>query len=260
MEIVFLGTGTSQGVPMIAQPAGGCDLSDPRNWRTRASVHVVLDGHHIQVDAGPEFRLQCIQNQVTAVDTFVLTHGHADHVVGMDDLRRFCDLLGGAALPVYGTGEGLGRVKQIFPYAILDRPQVKGYPAFRLAEMPKVLEVPGGRVHCTLLPHGAVDVLGLVFEETSTGRRFAYYTDCSEVGEEARALAEGADVLVLDGLRPQPHPTHMTIDQAVEAAQTIGASRTLLTHMTFTVDHEETSKRLPPGVNLAYDGLRLALD
>jgi phosphoribosyl 1,2-cyclic phosphate phosphodiesterase len=178
----------------------------------------------------------------------------------MDDLRRFCDLLGGSALPVYGTRDGLQRVREIFPYAILDRPQVRGYPAFSLREMPAELEVPGGRIRSTLLPHGALDVLGLVFEEASTGRRFAYYTDCSEVGPAARELAEGADVVVLDGLRPQPHPTHMTIGQAVEAARAIGAPRTLLTHMTFFVDHVQTGATLPDGVELAYDGLRIHLD
>ena len=122
MEILFLGTGTSQGVPMIAHPKGGCDLNNPLNWRTRTSIHVEMGGHHIQVDAAPEFRMQCIQNEVTQIDTFILTHSHADHILGMDDLRRFCDLNGGTALPVYSSAEGLQRIREIFPYAILDKP------------------------------------------------------------------------------------------------------------------------------------------
>ena len=110
MEVIFLGTGTSQGVPMIACGCAVCRSEDPRNRRTRTSIHVVMDGLHVQVDAAPEFRLQCLQNKIPAVDSFILTHGHADHVLGMDDLRRFCDLRGGEALPVHTTTEGAARL------------------------------------------------------------------------------------------------------------------------------------------------------
>lgn len=259
MELIFLGTGTSQGVPMIAHPSeGGCDPDNPKNRRTRTSVHIEMGGHHIQVDASPELRIQCIQNHICRVDTFILTHGHADHILGMDDLRRFCDLNGGTALPVYGNPEGLERVKHIFPYAILDKPLVRGYPAFQLHEMPKVLELPGGRVESVTLPHGSVDVLGLVFTESGTGKRLTYYTDCSQVGEEARRIAEGSDIVILDALRPNPHPSHMTVAQAVRTAEEMGAERSFLTHMTYLVDHEKTESELPDGIHLAYDGLRLS--
>src|SRR5688572_366370 len=119
MEIIFLGTGTSQGVPMIACDCAVCTSPDPRNKRTRASVHVVMDGLHVQVDAAPELRLQCLRERVERVDLFVLTHGHSDHITGMDDLRRFCDLLGGQALTVYSSDEGISRVLAIYPYAIM---------------------------------------------------------------------------------------------------------------------------------------------
>lgn len=100
MEITFLGTGTSQGVPMIAHSNEGCDLANPKNWRTRCSIHVVMDGYHYQVDASPEFRLQCLRNQIEQIDYFILTHRHSDHIMGMDDLRRFCDLRDFSSLPV----------------------------------------------------------------------------------------------------------------------------------------------------------------
>ena len=259
MEIIFLGTGTSQGVPMIAHPdTGGCDLDNSKNWRTRTSIHVEMGGHHIQVDAAPEFRMQCIHNEITQIDTFVLTHPHADHILGMDDLRRFCDLKGGLALPVYSSEAGLQRVRDIFPYAIMDKPVVKGYPAFSLHSMPKELEVPGGVIEAVELPHGPMKVLGLVFTENDTGKKLVYFTDCKEVGEEARMLAEGADVVVLDGLRPNPHPSHMTIDEATTTAVEIGAQLSFLTHMTFMVDHESTEASLPDSVRLAYDGLRVS--
>ncbi|WP_309386885.1 MBL fold metallo-hydrolase [Cerasicoccus frondis] len=259
MEVIFLGTGTSQGVPMIAHDSEGCDLTNPKNWRTRSSIHVVMDGYHVQVDAAPEFRLQCIRNQIEWIDTFILTHPHADHVQGMDDLRRFCDLLGGVALPVYSTTIGLARIKQIYPYAIGETPASKGYAAFRLDEMPSVLETPGGTVSSTLLPHGGLQSLGLVFEEKSSGKKFAYYNDCREVPPAARELAAGADLVVLDGLRPKEHPTHMSTPQAMQVAVEMGAPQSYLTHFTFHIDHETWAAKMPERVDLAYDGLRVTL-
>lgn len=254
-----MGSGTSQGVPMIACNCAVCTSTDPRNHRTRASIHVVMDGLHIQVDATPEFRLQCLREKVEQLDVFILTHGHADHVVGMDDLRRFCDLHGGTALTVYTTDEGMARVRSIYPYTMAERPVAKGYAAFKLIEMPPALEFPQGTIRSTLLPHGGINTLGLVFEEKSSGKKFAYYNDCKSVPREAMALAKGAAAVCLDGLRPDPHPTHMNIDEACAAAAEIGALATYLTHLTHSIDHASWSRKLPAGVHLAYDGLRLQL-
>jgi len=260
MEVIFFGTGTSQGVPLIACDCAVCTSTDPRNKRTRASVHVVMDGLHIQVDAAPEFRLQCIQNKVTWIDLFILTHGHADHVAGMDDLRRFCDLLGGNALTVYSTDEGIGRVLAMYPYAIMERPVVKGYPAFKLQAMPTKLELTQGTIESTLLPHGGVNTLGLAFTERSSGKKFVYYTDCKRVPREAVALAKSAAVVVLDGLRPEEHSSHMSIDEAVAAAAEIGAPQTYFTHMTHLLEHEKDGAKLPASVAFAHDGLRLNIN
>lgn len=259
MEIVFLGTGTSQGVPMIACDCPICRSEDPRDRRTRTSIHVVMDGFHVQVDAAQEFRLQCLANDIRQIDLVVLTHAHADHILGMDDFRRFCDLRGGENLPVYSTPEGLERVRNIYPYAILDRPLVRGYPAFQLREMPPLLELPGGTIRSTLLPHGPLEVLGLLFEEKSSGKKFTYYTDCKRVEAEQREMARGSDVVVLDALRPEPHPSHMNIEEAVETALAIAAPATYFTHLTHTVEHRVYEKKLPPKVHLAYDGLRIQL-
>lgn len=260
MEVIFMGTGTSQGVPMIACKCAVCTSPDPRNRRTRASVHVVMDGLHIQVDASPEFRLQCLRENVDQLDVFILTHGHNDHITGMDDLRRFCDLLGGAALTVYSTGEGMARVLAMFPYAIAERPVTKGYAAFKLVDMPPVLEFSQGTIHSTLLPHGGINTLGLVFKERSSGKKFVYYSDCKRIPREAVDLARGADVVCLDGLRPEPHPTHMNIEEACAAAADIAAPITYLTHLTHGVEHEAWTRKLAashPGIQLAHDGLRL---
>lgn len=259
MEIIFLGTGTSQGVPMIACDCAVCMSADPRNRRTRASIHVVMDGLHVQVDAAPELRVRAVEERINWIDVFLLTHGHADHIAGMDDLRRFCDLLGGRALPVYSTDEGIGRVLAMYPYAILDRPIVKGYAAFQLQPMPDALELPQGTIRSTLLPHGGLNTLGLLFTERSSGRTFVYYTDCKRVPREAVELARGADVVVLDGLRANPHPSHMTIGEAVAVAAEIGAPATYLTHLTHLTDHAAGEAELPEGVRFAYDGLRLRM-
>jgi phosphoribosyl 1,2-cyclic phosphate phosphodiesterase len=218
-----------------------------------------MDGLHVQVDAAPEFRLQCLREHIDALDLFILTHGHTDHVVGMDDLRRFCDLRGGTALTVHTTAIGRSRVAAIYPYAMANRPVAKGYPAFRLVDMPAAMELPQGTIRSTLLPHGDTETIGLVFTEKSTGATFAYYTDCKVLTDEAIALARGADAAIIDGLRPLPHPSHMSIDEAVAAGKTLGAKRVWLTHLTHLTDHAVAEAALPEGFGLAYDGLRLRL-
>jgi phosphoribosyl 1,2-cyclic phosphate phosphodiesterase len=259
MEVIVLGSGTSQGVPMIGCACAVCTSPDPRNRRTRTSIHVVMDGLHVQVDAAPELRLQCLREGVDSLDLFILTHGHSDHIAGMDDLRRFCDLRGGEGLTVYATDEGMSRVLSIYPYAIMDRPIVRGYPAFRLAEMPPVLELPEGTIASTLLPHGGTQTIGLVFTEKSSGAKFAYYTDCKRLPKAAVELARGADAVILDGLRPLPHPSHMSIDEAIESGRGIGAGKIWLTHLTHLTEHASVEAGLPEGFGLAYDGLRIRI-
>ena len=258
MKISFLGTGTSQGVPMIGCDCPVCVSKDPRDRRHRTHVHIEMGGLNIQIDAAQEFRIRAIELGIPKVDLVLLTHGHADHILGMDDLRRFCDQREGEAIPVYSNEEGLERMKAIFPYAICDRPSIRGYPAFRPEMMPKVLDLgKAGRVYATSQSHGNFETLGLLFEEKDSGSRIAYYTDCNAVSEEAVGLAQGADIAVLDALRPFKHPSHMSIDQAIEAACQIGAKQSYLIHMTHHIRHEEVDTQLPDGINLSYDGLAL---
>ncbi len=261
MEIFFLGTGTSHGVPMLVCDCVVCNSPDPRDKRTRASVHVVMNGLRIQVDAAPEFRLQALRTGLTSIDLFILTHGHADHILGMDDLRRFCDVREDGVLPVYCSEEGEGRVRAIFPYATEPRAGARdGYARFDLRRMPARLELPQGTIESVALPHGRVETLGLVFTERGSGARFAYYTDCKTVPEEACELARGADLLVLDGLRPAPHPTHLCIPEARAFAAKIAAKRTFLTHLTHAVAHGEGEMLAPEIQGFAHDGLMLNLE
>lgn len=260
MEITLLGTGTSQGVPLIGHANDGLDLSEPKNWRNRSCAHIVSDGEHIQIDAGPEFRLACLKFGVPAVDVFFLTHEHSDHILGMDDLRRYCDLRDGRAIRVWTTRGGKRRIKEVFPYAIRKISKY-GYVALEPHVAPAKLKLDGGtRVRTTILPHGPnFRTLGMVFEEKSTGARLAYYTDCSEVPEEAVRIARGCDLLVIDALHHKPHPTHLCVDGALRAAERIGAKETIFTHMTFRMDYARESAALPPNVRLGYDGLRVTL-
>ncbi len=262
MEIIFLGTGTSHGVPMLACDCAVCTSPDPRDQRTRASIHVVMNGLRIQVDATPEFRLQALREKIPAIDLFLLTHGHADHVLGMDDLRRYCDLREDGVLPVYCSAEGEERVRAIFPYAIPAPGAATardGYARFDLRRMPARLELPEGVIESTPLPHGRIETLGLVFTERGSGARFAYYTDCKTVPPAARALAQGADLLVLDGLRPAPHPTHLSIPEALAEAEQIGARRTYFTHIAHAVPHVYGETLPPAAQGFAYDGWRVNL-
>jgi phosphoribosyl 1,2-cyclic phosphate phosphodiesterase len=262
MEIHFLGSGTSHGVPMLACDCAVCRSEDPRDQRTRASVHVVMNGLRIQVDATPEFRLQALRAKIAAIDLFVLTHGHADHVLGMDDLRRYCDLKEDGVLPVYCSDEGERRIRAIFPYAIPApgvAPVRDGYARFDLRRMPARLELEQGSIESTPLPHGRVDTLGLVFTERGSGARFAYYTDCKHVPPAARELARGADLLVLDGLRPSPHPTHLSIPEARAEAALIAAKRTYLTHIAHAARHRDGDALGPEVQGFVHDGWSLSL-
>jgi phosphoribosyl 1,2-cyclic phosphate phosphodiesterase len=266
MEIIFLGTGTSHGVPMLACDCAVCTSADPRDQRTRASIHVVMNGLRIQVDASPEFRLQALREKIPAIDLFILTHGHADHVLGMDDLRRYCDLREDGVLPVYCSEEGEERVRTIFPYAIpapiaagaTPAPR-DGYARFDLRRMPARLELPEGTIESTPLPHGRIQTLGLVFTERGTGARFAYYTDCKALPPAARALARGADLLVIDGLRPAPHPTHLSMPEALAEVNAIGARRSYFTHIAHAVPHVYGDNLSPQLGGFAYDGWRVRL-
>lgn len=254
LRLTILGSGTSHGVPMIACDCPVCTSADPRDRRTRPSAIFSFADCNVLIDTSPELRLQCLACGVRGVDAILFTHAHADHVTGLDDVRRF-NWLQGRRLPVLASAATLERVTKMFEYAFVDDLE---YPSAKPQLEPCVIDGPfelGGRAVTPIQYwHGRDAVLGFRIGA------IAYCPDVNRIPDESRALLRDLDVLVLDALRRRPHPTHFNLEQAIEEARRIGARRTYFTHIAHELGHAETSAGLPAGMQLAYDGLVIESD
>jgi phosphoribosyl 1,2-cyclic phosphate phosphodiesterase len=253
LKVIFLGTGTSHGVPMIGCECETCRSGDPRDKRTRPSIYIETDaGGRLLVDAGPDLRAQALQHGVTRLDAILFTHGHADHILGLDDVRRYNAVMR-QPMACFADRETLSDIRKLFAY-VFDpgTPKGGGLPQLELFAIAGPFCFGGQEIQPVPIQHGARTILGL-----RVGR-FAYLTDCSEIPDASFPLLEGLDVLVLDALRERPHPTHFSIREAVDAARRIGARQTYFTHMCHDLGHAATCARLPQGMTLAYDGLVVA--
>lgn len=246
-EAILLGTGTSTGVPIIGKPYPDGYLDEPKNWRRRCALLLKGPTGNVLVDAGPDIRMQLLDAQVDQIEAAIITHTHADHIMGMDDLRAFC-LRTREPVTVYSDRSHQEDIRRVFRYAFEDFPPGIFVPRFNLLDVPETLELGGMSIQTFWVEHGPVSVLGL-----RVGG-FAYLTDVGHIPDGARKHLESLDDLVLDAVRRRPHPNHFHLEKALEEAASIGAKRTWLTHLSDDFDWRTDRSDLPAGIDLAHDG------
>ncbi len=256
MEFTFLGTGTSHGIPMIGCSCPVCMSGDIKNKRRRCSLYVVTDGQYLVFDTPPDFRDQVLTFGVERVDAVFLTHPHADHIFGFDDVRRFSTLQE-QHIPVYGSAETIQLMRKKFDY--VDKPSYsfESVPRVQFTEQTEPVAV--GDVRITPLPvwHGQEMIYGFLIE--GDDKRLGYIPDCNRIPEETMLLLGDLDAMILDGLRPQEHPTHFNIDQCIEQLAHIGARQSFITHLTHCSEHHDLQARLGDTVTVPWDGLKVVL-
>lgn len=252
VQVLFLGTGTSHGVPMIGCECAVCRSTDPRDQRLRPSILIEGDdGTRVLIDTSPDLRQQCLREGISRIDAVVYTHAHADHILGFDELRRF-NVISDSPMPVYGDHETLASLRRTFAYAFDPKtPAGGGVPQVTPHTIAGTFTIGEIAFEPLALFHGRTPVLGFRIG------RLAYLTDCNVIPEPTRARLAGLDILVLDALRHRRHPTHFSLAEAIDEAGRIGARRTYFTHMCHDLGHAATCASLPEGITLAYDGLRL---
>lgn len=251
MTIKFLGTGTSQGIPVIACNCDVCVSSNPKDKRLRSSILVELGNRNLVIDTGPDFRYQMLRERVTHLDAILITHSHKDHVAGLDDVRAFNRQRGGA-IDIYGTAEVHEALEREFYYAFSTK-KYPGVPQLTLHEITAAaFPLFGTLIQPIEVMHYMMPVLGFRIGE------FTYITDAKTVVDSEVEKIMGTRVLVINALQRDPHISHFTLDEAIAFAQKIGAERTYLTHISHKLGmHDEVQRELPNGVFLAYDGLVL---
>ncbi len=252
MKLTFLGTGTSTGVPTLGCHCQVCTSRDPRDKRTRPSLMLQFDGRVVVIDTSPDFRAQALREGIGRLDAVLFTHAHADHVLGLDDVRGFY-FRQGEPIPIYADARCMETLRRVFSY-IFDG----SYPYGGVAKLdPHVIEGPVNLWGKEMVPlevfHGNLPVLGFRFDKA------AYLTDFSSIPDSTIPLLEDLDVLILDALRHKPHPAHSTIEQSLAWVERLRARKAFFTHIAHELGHEETNAKLPPHVRLAHDGLKLEL-
>ncbi len=254
-RLVFLGTGTSVGVPVVGCECATCQSKDARDYRLRCGLALGLAEGTLLIDTPPDLRTQLLRERIGRVHAVLYTHDHVDHVYGLDDLRPFSHYLG-KAVPVYCEERVENRIRKSFDYAFAEGAQQHGGGVPRLAFHRIGLEpfsLLGHAITPLRLLHGPFPTLGFRIGNV------AYCTDVSAIPPESWPLLEGLDVLILDALRPRPHPTHFSLPEAIEVAERLAPRRTFFTHMCHDLAHGPTNAGLPAGMALAHDGLRLEL-
>jgi phosphoribosyl 1,2-cyclic phosphate phosphodiesterase len=254
MKITVLGSGTSSGVPLIGCECPVCQSEDPRDQRLRPSITISFNGRSVLIDTPPDFRTQALRAHLHRVDAVLFTHSHADHIMGLDDLRPF-NFKHRARIPIYGSADTIETIRRVFHYIFDERSHVTFVP----------------QIDASVLTTEPVDLFGQLFQPipvlhgkaTIFGYRFgnaAYLTDHSEIPAESMAMLHGLDVLFLDALRHHPHPTHSTVATSIETVRQLKPKRAFFTHISHDLAHAATEAELPPGIHMAYDGLEIDVE
>ena len=254
LSIAVLGSGTSVGVPTIACGCAVCRSTDPRDKRLRPSVLVSYNGRNVVIDTTPDFRTQVLRAGVERLDAVVFTHAHADHIMGLDDVRPF-NYHQRSGIPIYGSEQTIETVRRVFEYVFAEQAHESSVPHLETHLLDgRPFDVFGLPFRPIPLKHGRLDVYGYRFGAA------AYLTDHSAIPETSLEALRGLDVLFLDALRHRPHPTHTTVARALEYVAELKPRRAFLTHICHDLGHDETERALPPNVRLAYDGLLIQVE
>jgi phosphoribosyl 1,2-cyclic phosphate phosphodiesterase len=238
------------GVPTLGCHCAVCESEDPHDKRTRPSVLLTYGGHNVLIDTAPDFRSQAMRARLDRLDAVLYTHGHADHILGLDDIRAY-NLKQKSTVPIYGSVKTLATLRKQFAYVFDDTPTESSVPAVELHAIEGPFDLFGANIIPVPAMHGSQPVLG--FRVGKVG----YLTDFSRVPDSSKALLTGLDHLILDALRYVPHPTHSTVEQSLALVEELRPKRAWFTHICHDLGHVETNAKLPENVRLAYDGLQL---
>ena len=252
--LTVLGSGTSMGVPTIACDCAVCHSSDPRDRRSRTSILLAYNNLHVLIDTTPDFREQALRENITQLDAVLYTHTHADHILGIDDLRPLTYRHRPGKLPLYATPGNCEFLRNMFRYIFEANYKFGGLPLVELKPIEGRVELFGAAFEPVTVIHGETPILGFRFGSA------AYLTDHSSVPPESLDKLRNLDILFLDALRYHPHPTHSTVDQSLQIVADVKPKRTFFTHICHDLAHEETNAKLPPNVKLAYDGMKLEFE
>jgi phosphoribosyl 1,2-cyclic phosphate phosphodiesterase len=251
--LTVLGSGTSTGVPTLGCRCAVCLSGDPRDQRLRPSVWLSFGGHNLVIDTTPDFRLQALRAGIPSLDAVLYTHSHADHIMGMDDVRPF-NFGRPDPLPIFGNAATLADIRRVFQYVFEASYTASAIPRVQAREITEAVELWGVRFEPIEVLHGSLPILGYRFGAN------AYLTDVSDIPAASRRRLHELDVLILDALRLRPHPTHFHLAQSLQLVEELRPRRTFFTHIAHEMGHAATEEKLPAGVHLAYDGLRLEVE
>lgn len=252
MKITILGCGTSTGVPVIGCKCSICASRDIKNKRTRSSLLVTVNSKNILIDTSTDLRQQALSHNIERIDAVLYTHPHADHIHGIDELRSF-NMIQKRSIPCYGSEFTINRIRDVFNYIFTNNENDSWKPELETFLISAPFDLFGLLIQPINIYHGNMQILGFRIGG------LAYITDCSQIPDDSKKMLDNLDVLILGALRHKPHPTHFSIQEAVQIGAELKSKRVILTHLSHNLDYSETNKALPDGFELAYDGMEIEL-